>query len=39
MFDLDDVMLEAASPSFLLIQYEQYIPNQLCSGTQGASEQ
>lgn len=38
MFDLSDVMFEAASLSFFLIQYKQYIPNQVCSDTQGASE-
>lgn len=31
-------MIEAASPSFFLFQNEQYIPNQVCSDTQGASE-
>lgn len=31
-------MFEAASLPFFLIQSEQYIPNQVCSDTQGASE-
>lgn len=38
MFDLGDAMFEAASLTLFLIQYEQYIPNQVCSDTQGASE-
>lgn len=38
MFGLDDAMFEAASPSFSLIQNEQYIPIQVCSDTQGANE-
>lgn len=37
-FGLNDVMFEAASLSFSLIQNEQYIPVQVCSDTQGASE-
>lgn len=37
-FDLGDAMSEAASLSFFLIQNEEYIPNQVCSDTQGASE-
>lgn len=31
-------MFEAASLTFFLIQNEQYIPSQVCSDTQGASE-
>lgn len=38
MFGLGDAMFEATSLSFFLIQNEQYIPNQVCSDTQGASE-
>lgn len=38
MFDLGDAMFEAASPSFFLTQNEQYIPNKICSDTQGANE-
>lgn len=35
---LGDTMFEAASLSIFLSQNEQYIPNQVCSDTQGASE-
>lgn len=37
-FGFDDAMFEAASLPFSLIQKEQYIPVQVCSDTQGASE-